>query len=273
MSKVEIDFNNLKYNLYEVLNVSPDSDDVKIKKNFMKLIKNFHPDKSSELEEEIYYHIITANQILLNKESRKKYDEFLNGVAETFQDLKNSFNKSVQNLDQYFPPKDNSKALFDSKIDELNKKHAYSENLNSESVVDKFNKAKEKRSYEEIKIEKEDFKTTNDFNEKFDSYKTEGGKFQDQIVEFKGMPSELSSYVIGENYTSLQDIDKLYIEDSVQSTRYSSLDRAFMLQPVSASQTTAKTAEERMKEYQSQTDLFKNMKPTEFSSKKFNEWA
>ena len=88
MSKVEIDFNNLKYNLYEILNIPTNSDDVKIKKNFMKIIKNFHPDKNSELEEEIYYHIILANQILLNKESRKKYDEFSACSAETFHELK-----------------------------------------------------------------------------------------------------------------------------------------------------------------------------------------
>ncbi len=272
MSKIEIDFNNLKYNLYEILNVSPDSDDVKIKKNFVKLIKNFHPDKNSDLEEEIYYHIILANQILLNKDSRKKYNDFLNGVAESFQDLKNSFSKSIKNVDQYFPHKDDSQALFNNKIEELNKKHSYSENVNSESVVDKFNKAKEKRSGEDIKIEKEDFKTVDEFNDKFNTYKTDGGKFQDQIIEFKGAPTELSTYVIGENYTSLQDLDKLYIEDSVQSSRYSSLDKAFMLQPSTNTLSTPKTAEERMKEYQSQTDLFKNMKPTEFSTKKFNEW-
>ena len=48
MSKIEIDFNNLKYNLYELLNIQPDADTTKIKKNFMKVIKNFHPDKNSD---------------------------------------------------------------------------------------------------------------------------------------------------------------------------------------------------------------------------------
>jgi DnaJ-class molecular chaperone len=63
MSKIEIDFNNLKYNLYELLNVKQSDDSIKIKKKFMKVIKNFHPDKNSTLEEDIYYHIILANQI------------------------------------------------------------------------------------------------------------------------------------------------------------------------------------------------------------------
>ena len=50
---IEINFDTIKYNLYEILNVQPDSDDTKIKKSFMRIIKQFHPDKNSELEEEI----------------------------------------------------------------------------------------------------------------------------------------------------------------------------------------------------------------------------
>jgi len=272
MSKIEIDFNNIKYNLYELLNVTADADASKIKKNFMKVIKNFHPDKNSDLEEEIYYHIILANQILLNKESRKKYDEFICGKAESFEELKSSFNKSVKDIEQYFPAKDSSFQTFNAKIDELNKKHGYSDNNLSETVMDRFSKIKEKRDVDHIKIEKENFKTMNEFNSKFDVNKQDGGKFQDQIVEFKGIPQELSTYVLGDNYTSLGDLDKLYVEDSVQSSKFSSLDRAFMLQPVSQSDITPKSVEERMKEYKNQTNQYKNFKPTDFSIKKFNEF-
>lgn len=272
MSKISIDFNNLKYNLYELLNVPPDAESTKIKKNFMKVIKNFHPDKNSELEEEIYYHIILSNQILLDKESRKKYDDFINGTAETFEELKGSFNKSVKDIEQYFPARESSTNLFKSKLDELNKKHGYDENLSMDSVVDKFKKIKEKRDIDSIKIDKEDFKTMDEFNNKFNNNKSDGGKFQDQIVEYKGAPQELSTYVIGETYTSLQDLDKLYVEDTVQSSKFSSLDRAFMLQPVNQQDSVTKTAEERMNEYKNQTEQYKTMRPTDFSTKKFNEW-
>jgi curved DNA-binding protein CbpA len=272
MSKIEISFDSIKYNLYEILNVPTDSDESKIKKNFMKLIKNFHPDKNSDLEEEIYYHIVLANQILLNKESRKKYDEFLLGKADTFNELKDSFGKSIKDIEHLFPAKDESKGLFDNKIQELNKKHGFDQALEKESVMDRFNKVKNKRETDEIKIEKENFKTINEFNDKFNSHKSEGGKFRDQIVEFKGAPSELSTYVAGEHYTSLGDLDKLYVEDSVQSAKYSSLDRAFMLQPTTGVANENKSFEERMKEYRNQTDNIKNMKPTEFSTKKFDEW-
>jgi curved DNA-binding protein CbpA len=271
MSKVEISFNNLKYNLYEILNVAPNSDDIKIKKNFMKIIKNFHPDKNSDLEEEIYYHIILANQILLNKDSRKKYDDFLAGSADTFSELKNSFKKSIQDVEQFFAAKEDSQVLFETKLRELNQKHGFNDNDLSGSIMEKFKKIKEKRDIEEFQIEKECFKDSDEFNDKFNNNKEEGGKFRDQIVEFKGNPSELSTYVIGENYTNLGDLDKLYLEDSVQSSKFSSLDRAFMLQPQPQPNINM-SVEDRMKEYQSQTNSFQNMKPTDFSTKKFAEW-
>lgn len=269
MSKIEIDFNSLKYNLYEILNVTRDTDDVKIKKSFMKLIKNFHPDKNSELEEEIYYHIIMSNQVLLNKDSRKKYDEFLAGRADTFVELKDSFAKNLKDIEQFFPDKDSSQVHFTTKLEELNKKHGYSTDTDTMSVMEKFEKARQKR--DEIKIEKEEIRDEKDFNAKFEINKTDG-KFKDQIVEYHGTPSEISTYVAGEHYTSLSDMDKLYLEDTVQSSQYSSLDRAFSLHPVAVGADVNKSIEDRMKEYQSQSDLFTNMKPTDFSNKKFDEW-
>lgn len=270
MSKIEIDFNSLKYNLYEILNVPSNVDEVKIKKSFMKLIKNFHPDKNSELEEEIYYHIILSNQILLNKESRKKYDEFLKGRSDTFNELKDSFNKNIKEIEHFFPDKDSSLVMFTSKIDELNKKHGFTIDTNSASVMERFEKAKQKRNDNEIKIDKEEIKDGKEFNSKFETNKVDG-KFKEQIIEYVGSPSELSNYVTGEQYTSLTDMDKLYLEDSIQSTKYSSLDRAFNLHPI-VSVDTAISLDEKMKEYQSQSDYIKNMKPTDFSNKNFNEW-
>jgi curved DNA-binding protein CbpA len=271
MSKVEIDFNSLKYNLYEILNISRDAEEVKIKKSFMKLVKNFHPDKNSELEEDIYYHIILSNQILLNKDSRKKYDDFLNNTADNFNELKDSFNKNIKEIKQFFPDKDTSHTQFTNKLDELNKKHGYTSDSNTVSVMERFEKAKQKRSNDEIKIDKEEIKDRKDFNNKFELNKVDG-KFKEQIVEFVGTPSELSTYISGEHYTNLVDMDKLYLEDSIQSTCYSSLDRAFSLHPVVVNSDINKSLEDRMNEYQSQSDLITNMKPTDFSNKKFSEW-
>ena len=270
MSKVEIDFNNIKYNLYEILNVKPDADDVKIKKSFMKIIKNFHPDKNSDLEEEIYYHLILANQILLNKESRKKYNEFLEGSALTFEEMKSGFNKAVKDISSFFPEESASATTFKSKVEELNKKHGYDETMSAASVIERFNKAKQGRDTFEYKIEKEDIKNEKDFNKKFEQNKVEG-KLKDQIIEYK-QNSDLSTYVVGDNYTYINDINKLYLEDSVQTNRFTSLDRAYGLQPVIQSSGTNLSMEDRMKEYTSMTNSYKNMKPTEFTQKKFDEW-
>ena len=251
---IEINFDTIKYNLYEILNVQPDSDDTKIKKSFMRIIKQFHPDKNSELEEEIYYHIILANQILLNKESRKKYDAYLFNSASTFDELKSNFNK--YNKDQ---PNTLNKApdmaSFNNKITELNNKHGFTQSLNnSETVTDRYAKIKTSRELNDIKIDKIDIKSTKDFNKTFETNKVQG-LVGSAIIELPyDATQELSTFVSFDNYTNLADIDKLYIEDSIQSSKFSSLDRAFKLHPteLAALEMPSKSFEERMNDYKKQ---------------------
>jgi len=269
MSKIEIDFNNLKYNLYEILNVPMDAPENKIKKSFMKLVKTFHPDKNLELEEEIYYHIILSNQILLNKESRAKYNTFLQTSADTFKELKDTFNKNIKDIEQNFPNKELSLNEYILKNEILNKKHNDQSfiDTNQQSVLDRFEKLKTKRN--DINIIKEDINNDKEFNMKFENNKIDG-KFKDQIIEYVET-YDLSTYVPGDIYTSLSDMDKLYLEDSVQNVKYSSLDRAFTLQPCLLSNNLTKSIDAKMKDYQSETDFIKNMKPNQFSNVKFSE--
>ena len=51
MSEITINFETLKFNLYDILNISKDASESKIKKAFRNLILNFHPDKNSEAED------------------------------------------------------------------------------------------------------------------------------------------------------------------------------------------------------------------------------
>lgn len=256
MSKIEIDFNTLKYNLYEILNVNSNATEKEIKTSFMKVIKTFHPDKNSELEEEIYYHIILSNQILLNKESRFKYDIFLNDTAETFIDLKNNFDK-IKKENLVSKNEKESIALFKNQFEQLNKKHGYSDNINSISVLDKFNKVKSSRDNIEIKIDKEEIKDSDEFNKKFYENKTVG-KLKSQIIEYKG---EVSSYVSDNNYTSLSNMNELYLEGSILSDKFSSLDLAFGLQPV-IEYNNKKSLEEKINDYNKESKLYdkKNFK-------------
>lgn len=243
MSKIEIDFNNLNYNLYELLNVQNDATEQTIKKNFIKVTKTFHPDKNSDLEEDIYYHIVLANQILTNKDLRIKYDLYLKEVAETFNDLKNNYNKFNKSFTG--PDEKQSTQVFKKINEELNNKHGYNNN-NNDKIIDRFNKVKESRDMEEMKIEKEDIKNSKEFNIKFNNNKL-SGKYKDQIIEYKG---ELTTYNGNDTYTNLADIDKLYIEDSILTNKYSSLDKAFTIQPIIEWNNT-KTIEEKMNEYKS----------------------
>ena len=77
MSIVSVNFKDLKYNLYEVLGLSKEASDNRIKKNFRKLVLELHPDKNKDSSEELYNHLIIANQVLSDSLNRKKYDEFL----------------------------------------------------------------------------------------------------------------------------------------------------------------------------------------------------
>ena len=202
-------FEDIKYNLYEILNVPYDCDESKIKKSYLKLIKKFHPDKNNKLEEEIYFHIIYANQILTDKCLREKYNETIKETYD-FNKLKNESKNNI-NINS---SKSESLKIFNEKVNELNNKHGY----NNEII---------NKNREDINITKDinpiDIK---DFNNIF--LKRKNGVFKDQIVEYKGEPMEICTYIKNDRYSFINDIDKLYIEDNKGNN---SLDMVFTLQP------------------------------------------
>ena len=226
MSKIEIDFNNLQYNLYEILNINPNSSEKIIKKAFIKLIKTFHPDKNSKIEEDIYQHIILSNQILLNRESRDKYDAYLELRIDTFNDLKSQFNKSSTPLNTNKQSLETNLMIFNEKVSMLDKKHGMGQNKLI-PTVDRYNNIKSQR--DDIVVEKENIKNIEEFNTKFLHYKVDG-KLKDQIVEYD-KNSEILTFST-DSYVNLDNIDKLYLEGSVVSSEYASLDHAFSLQPI-----------------------------------------
>ena len=168
MSHGTIDFETLKFNLYEVLGIDMNASETKIKKAFKNLILNFHPDKNNSTEEEIFYHIITANQVLINTENRRKYDEFLNKLQETHDDLKSKFKKIKNNCVQFSNPENKLDALkqFNNKFTELEQNHLLYFN-ESDKTLDAFSKILKERE-KTIDIPKEDIKTPEDFNIKFE---------------------------------------------------------------------------------------------------------
>lgn len=158
-------------------------------------------------------------------------------------------------------PKKMSESEFSELNNQLNKKHGYSDIPNNDPIKD-FNIMKINRN--NITIVKEDIKTPHEFNNKFEDGK-KNGKLKTQIVEYKNDNNELSTYVSGGDlYTSFSNIDKLYVDDSIQTDKFSSLDRAFILQPVI--DVIIKTNEDNMKEYNQQTDYIKTLFPVKKSN-------
>jgi curved DNA-binding protein CbpA len=270
MSCVAIDFETLKFNLYEVLGIDSNASEIKIKKAFRNLILNFHPDKNNSTEEEIYYHIITANQVLINTENRKKYDEFLNKLQDNHDDLKSKFNTINNNNIKLTEPENKSQAekQFNNKFSELEQKHLSYFNT-SDKTLDAYSKIVKERE-KTINIPKEDIKTTEDFNVKFESRILTGDYFKDQIISV-AEKTELSTINVNDNYTSLDiAFNNLYIEGGgINTSKFSSLDSAFKIQPISTKEFKEVNIKNAIDAYKNETH---NLSSINYSKEKFDSW-
>lgn len=264
MSEITINFETLKFNLYEILNVSKEAPESKIKKAFRNLILNFHPDKNSEAEEDIYQHIIIANQVLSNKESRKKYDNFLNNHELTHDELKKNFSKNKNN------PKTKEEALhlFENKIEELTKKHITDfEEIDTKINYEKMLKAREI----ELNIPKEEIKDMHDFNNKFENKIINKG-FADQIIPVNE-DMRISTLNVNDNYTHLDvAFDNLYIDGGgISTSKYTSLDAAFKIQPIDLNKKTQISIEDAINNYKKETERLTDPK-LKFNNERFDSW-
>jgi curved DNA-binding protein CbpA len=273
MSKplVTINFNELKFNLYEVLGLTRETSDSRIKKSFKKLVIELHPDKNPDSNEDIFNHIIIANQVLSNPLLRKDYDNFIDEKDKktSHEDLKNNFDTAIKDVEKLFPVKEDANKTFKSKIDELNKKHGFNNDLDSRNVMSQYEQMKRVRD-SQINIPQEKISNRDDFNQKFESRK-DNGIFDGQIIPINPN-SQLGTYQPNDALVGIGDYSKLYSEDSVSTGNYTSLDMAFKIQKLDAN-TTEKSLKERMEEYKNQTNLYNSRKPSDFSSKKFDDWT
>lgn len=266
MAQFVIDFNTLKYNLYEILNVDKTASENKIKKAFRNLILNFHPDKNSEAESEIYYHIVTANQVLTNKESRKNYDEFISKQSLNYDDLKNNFMKEKERLEAEPPvDKEEQQKSFNARFKELETHHLgnFTETTN---LMEKFESMKRNRE-NDISIPKEDIKGS-DFNSLFEK-RINGGHFSNQLI-VTPEKSELSITNINDNYTSLDlAFNNLYIDGGgISTSKYTSLDSAFKIQPINRNY-VEKPTKTSIESYNEFTNSLSDIK---YTNEKFETW-
>jgi DnaJ-class molecular chaperone len=267
--QIIVDFSTLKFNLYEILGITPDCNESKIKKAFRNLILNFHPDKNSETEEDIYHHIITANQVLCDTENRKLYDDFLSYKEFDHSELKNDFKKKQlilnASLDSEF---EKNKALneFNLKFKKLEVKHNIN-NFESFNILDNYEKEKNERD-KVLPIIKESINSNNEFNDKFNN-RIINGDFQNQLIEL----NEGSLINVNDNYTSLDvAFDNLYLDNENLSTnKYTSIDKAFKIQAINSNNFKEVDVHESMENYKTNTNLYKSDNNT-FTKDMYNSW-
>lgn len=264
MSEITINFETLKFNLYDILNISKDASESKIKKAFRNLILNFHPDKNSEAEEDIYQHIIIANQVLSNNNTRSKYDDFLYNVEHTHDELKKqNFNVKKPNISQ-----EEAQKLFDNKIQELTKKH---NNTFIEKDTNENYEKMLKTRQTEFEIQKEEIKDITDFNNKFKN-KILNNSFVDQIIPVN-TDMKISTYNLNDNYTQLDvAFDNLYIDGGgISTSKYTSLDTAFKIQPLELNSKLNISIEDAINNYKKETETLSNQK-IKFNEERFDSW-
>ena len=241
-----VQFNSLEFNLYELLNLPISCTNEEVKKTFRKLIKRFHPDKITELEEKIYYNITLAHHILSNQTSREKYDRWLLKSNQSHSTLKDNFKTDEEVIRNYFPKnQDEAKIQYAQNFDMLGKRHGdYAEDKRSLQAI---YKDKEKERVK-VSINKEDFVNMDDFNNTFTKRKT-NGTYNNMIVK---RTAEIQPFTFkGSNLAEIKDFDKVYINDN--QYKY-----AFELIPSDESQMNKKNMKERLDDYNNTTQSLKN---------------
>jgi len=262
MSKNIVDFDTLKYNLYEVLGVTNDATEAKIKKAYRNLVLNFHPDKNNDTEEEIYFHIVTANQVLSNKDMRKNYNDFLNKTNDDHYDLKKTFTKEINEIP--VESKEGSLLLFNKINQELEKKHM--NNFEDKSKRNFEDLIKEREN--EINIDYEDIKSPDEFNLKFEN-RINSGNFNNQIITSKEKMD--LTFAGNDNFTTLDvAFNNLYVDgDQVSTSKFTSLDSAFKIYKVDKFKES--NIKDSINSYKSETEIY-SANNIEFTNDRFDSW-
>lgn len=202
-----IDFNSLEFNLYELLNIPINSTLEEIKKSFKRLVKKFHPDKITKIEEKLYYDITYANMILSNDILRSKYDDWLLNSHKSHISLKTAFKEELKQLNSPLT-KEEAVLDFQKKFEELGKRHGdYMDD--NKKISDKYKDKEKERGH--VNIVKEDYSSMDEFNNRF-SEKKKKGIYSTSIVRRE---TAIQPYTFGNtNYTELTNRDNIYLKDS-----------------------------------------------------------
>lgn len=252
------DFTKLKFNLYEIMNLTPDCTSRQVKKVYRKLVSKFHPDKNNSVEEDLFNHIVLAYQVLSNPIEKTSYDSFINNSKKSkssHYDIKQSYdNKQFHSKDSY----EISKKKYEEKVRKLEMKHKIKEIDNTDPLV-RIKSLKKVR--EQVQVNYENIINNDDFNSKFNQRRT---GFEDNRDDRQLVKNPKNNYSIVNNYNDL------YVNDSVVSDSFSSLDNAFTLNP------EIKYKEEKvtnkMQRYKNESEYLKNLPNNKYLNMQYEEW-
>lgn len=277
---MKINFEELEFNLYQILNIQENASYDDIKKSYKKLILKYHPDKNNgdqtKHDDELYM-INMSYKVLKNDTNRNKYDNFLKNKRQNDNFSHINARKDYQDYNKKpvtEEEKIEAKTEFYQQFNELNKKHGYLDDnliLDSRCANQRMNELKNSRSnfnvdYAPIFDKGSNF-NADTFNDKFNQFK-DGDEdlniYGQEIIKSSGDAMPLAYQPVNgilTQYSPLTDssYNDLYVEDQgVTGNSFTSLDVAFSLKD-SNYKFDNKSIEERLKERERDDDNFKVM--------------
>ena len=285
---MKINFDDLEYNLYEILNLSEDAKSDQIKPAYRDLVFKYHPDKNSDQDfTEILSHVNIAYKVLKKEETRIKYDNYLRNKRNTQEfshhQIRNNYSNNKKIVTEQ--EKQQAKTNFYQQCSDLDKKHNYNTDpsyLDSTSAEQKLNVLQANRKdfnveYTSIFNDNSKFNSQT-FNEKFNDFKNGDSDLNihnQEIIRSEQNYLPLAYQSTGNiltQYTPLTEnsYNSLYAEDSgILGDNFTSLDIAFSLKD-SNCHFDNKSIEERLKDREKQSDKFKSRTVEDYTDDTFN---
>lgn len=212
-------------NLYDVLNLEKDCIKTEIKESYIKLVKEFHPDKPTG-DAEMFELITHAYNILNNIKTRKEYDEIfkLSKQTETDHfDLKSQASNYLKALETNIGTKSKEKQVvdFEKAFQDMDKRHGYKREKEYDALDEK--DTKKKLTDLELARKQDDIENLQDklfeesrfdlvkFNAAFDAIHKSSF---DEIIPHKGNPDAWNNMEsLSGNFSNLESYDNIFVEN------------------------------------------------------------
>tara|TARA_B110000908_G_scaffold171663_2_gene235222 strand:- start:2273 stop:2992 length:720 start_codon:yes stop_codon:yes gene_type:complete len=237
------------------MNLSQECTSKQVKKVYRKLVSKFHPDKNDSVEEDIFNHIVIAYQILSNPIEKNSYDNYIGNKKISHHKKKESYDSTdFKSNDSY----EISKKKYNEKVKKLEEKHKL-KNIDNTDPLIRIKSLQNVRN--QVKINYETILDKDDFNNKFNKRRTVGS---DSKKKSELINTSKNSYALLNSYS------ELYINDSVISDKYSSLDNAFNLNP--AIEFKEDSVSNKIKKYKNESEYLKNLPSNKYLNMQYQEW-